>query len=179
MYPWGPRNSAARVLMKYMLSRVRGRALTKRAGNEGNGLLGFGAAHRLAFALWKGYQVVEPLQSGLHVTSLYAEAKETCGVQLSHTHNCTHVLFLSCLSTSWELSHIIKYFFSNASFYHGRILFHHTAAQLLMSKNPLSWHIFTRRAILNVQCYGTLAYKSMAAFPFPSMGLLTHEYRLL
>lgn len=68
-----------------MLSRVRGRALTRRTGNEGNGLLGFAAAHRSAFALRKGYQVVKPLKSGLHVTSLYAEAKETCDVQLTHT----------------------------------------------------------------------------------------------
>lgn len=179
MYPWGSRNSAVRVLMKYKISKVRRRALTRRIDNEGNGLLGFGAALRLAFALWKEYQVVKPLQCGLHVTSLYAEAKETCDVQLSHTHNCTHVLFLSCLCTSWELSHIIKYFLSNASFYHGRIIFHHMATQLLMSKSLLSWHIFTRQAIPNVQCYGTIAYKSMTAFPFPSMGLLTREYRLL
>lgn len=133
--------------MKYMLSRVRGRALT-RTGNEGHGLLAYGAALRLAFALWKGHQVVEPLQSGLHMTTLYAEAKETCDVQLTRTHNCIHVLFLTWLSMSWELPHIIKYFFSNASFYHGRIIFHHMATQLLMSKNPLSWHIFIRRAVL-------------------------------
>lgn len=72
--------------------------MTRKTGNEGNGLLGFGAVHRLAFALGKRYQVVKPLQSGLHVTSLYAEAKETCDVQLTHTHTQLHTFFISVLS---------------------------------------------------------------------------------